>query len=125
MRKFLLFAIATMMSVAMVAASGDGSSESKAIYFDWEKGHEHVGTKWYRVDLSQINGMVDPTLALYLTNLSDQASKVNVDVSATIAVSTPFFSYSVDTTGVNDETYTIAARDYKLLLKFYFAFIML
>ena len=79
MRKFLLFAIATMMSVAMMAAGGDGSSESKAIYFDWENGHEHVGTKWYRVDLSQIKGMVDPTLALYLTNLTDESVKVTMN----------------------------------------------
>jgi hypothetical protein len=69
------------------------------------------------VDLDSISGLADPTLALYLTNLSDQASKVTVDVSATISVTTPFFSYSVDTAVVNDESYTIAARDYKLLSK--------
>ena len=116
MRKFLLSTIALMMTISMMAVGlGNGVDKANAIDFDWNKGHEHVGTKYYRVDLSEISGLVDPTLALYLTNLSDQASKVNVDVSATIAVSTPFFSYSVDTTVVNDETYTIAARDYKLL----------
>ena len=100
MRKFLLFAVATMMSVAMMAAGGDGSSKDIAINFDWENGHEHVGTKWYRVDLAQINGMVDPTLALYLTNLTDESVKVNVEeVSATISVSLPGgFGFSKDTT---------------------------
>ncbi|MBR5492706.1 MAG: hypothetical protein IKV77_06215, partial [Alistipes sp.] len=47
--------------------------------------------------------------------MSDQASKVTVDVSATISVSTPFFSYNVDTAIVKDQSYTIAARDYKLM----------
>ena len=87
MRKFLLFAIATMMSVIMLAAGGDGSSENKAIYFDWESGHEHVGTKWYRVDLAQINGMADPTLALYLTNLTDESVKVTMNGKATVTKS--------------------------------------
>ena len=112
MRKFLLFAIATMMSVAMVAASGDGSSESKAIYFDWEKGHEHVGTKWYRVDLSQINGMVDPTLALYLTNLTDESVKVTMNGKATVTKS--FFGVSISKDTTMSAEYTIVANDYQL-----------
>ena len=115
MRKFLLFVIATMMSVAMMAAGGDGSSKANAIDFDWVDGHEHVGTAWYRVDLSEINGLVDPTLALYLTNLADESVKVNVEeVSATISVSLPGgFGFSKDTTMSGGE-YTIGARDYKL-----------
>ena len=115
MRKFLLSTIAMMFSVVMLAAgSGDGKSKANAIDFNWVDGHEHVGTAWYRVDLSQINGMVDPTLALYLTNLTDESVKVNVEeVSATISISVPGFSYSKDTTMSGGE-YTIGARDYKL-----------
>ena len=118
MRKFLLTTIACLMTVCMMAVGkNDGSSKANAIDFSWSVGHDHeAGDKlWYRVDLDSISGLVDPTLALYMTNMSDQASKVTVDVSATIAVSTPFFSYSVDTAVVNDESYTIAKRDYKLL----------
>ena len=112
MRKFLLFAVATMISVAMVAAGGDGTSKDKAIYFDWENGHEHVGTKWYRVDLAQINGMVDPTLALYLTNLTDESVKVEMNGEATVTKSILGLSFSKDTTMRAE--YTIAANDYQL-----------
>ena len=115
MRKFLLSAVALMVSVFMMGAgTGDGKSKANAIDFNWVDGHEHVGTAWYRVDLSQINGMVDPTLALYLTNLTDESVKVNVEeVSATVSISVPGFSYSQDTTMSGGE-YTIGARDYKL-----------
>ena len=118
MRRFLLSAVALMMTISMMAVGlNNGMSKTDAIDFRWGEGHDHQAgaTRWYRVDLDSISGLADPTLALYLTNLSDQASKVTVDVSATISVTTPFFSYSVDTAVVNDESYTIAARDYKLL----------
>ena len=106
------------MTICMMAVGkGDGSNQVNAIDFSWSNGHDHAAgtTLWYRVDLDSISGLVDPTLALYMTNMSDQASKVTVDVSATIEVSTPFLNYSVDTAVVKDESYTIAARDYKLL----------
>ena len=118
MRRFLLTTITLMMTVCMMAIGlNDGSAKANAIDFRWGEGHDHQAgtTSWYRVDLDSISGLVDPTLALYLTNLSDQPSKVTVDVSATISVSTPFFSYNVDTAIVKDQSYTIAARDYKLL----------
>ena len=112
MRKFLLSIVALVVSVCMMAAGGDGSSESKAIYFDWENGHEHVGTKWYRVDLSQINGMVDPTLALYLTNLTDESVKVTMNGKATVTKS--FFGVSITKDTTMSAEYTIAANDYQL-----------
>ena len=118
MRRFLLTTITLMMTVCMMAVGlNDGSAKANAVDFRWGEGHDHQAgtTSWYRVDLDSISGLVDPTLALYLTNLSDQPSKVTVDVSATISVSTPFFSYNVDTAIVKDQSYTIAARDYKLL----------
>ena len=118
MRRFLLTTITLMMTVCMMAIGlNDGSAKANAIDFRWGEGHDHQAgtTSWYRVDLDSISGLVDPTLALYLTNLSDQPSKVTVDVSATISVSTPFFSYNVDTAIVKNQSYTIAARDYKLL----------
>ena len=113
MRKILLFAVSLMMSVAMLAVGkGDGTSKANAIDFDWASGHEHVGTKWYRVDLSEIDGLVDPTLALYLTNLSDAPTKVTMEGTATITKSFAGISYSVDTTMRAE--YTIASNDYQL-----------
>ena len=87
MRRFLLTTITLMMTVCMMAVGlNDGSKEANAIDFRWSEGHDHPAgaTLWYCVDLDSISGLVDPTLALYMTNLSDQASKVTVDVSATI-----------------------------------------
>ena len=120
MRRFLLITITLMMTICMMAVGlNDGSKKANAIDFRWGDGHDHQAgaTLWYRVDLDSISGLADPTLALYLTNMSDNASKVTVDVSATISVSTPFFTYSVDTAVVKDESCAIAARDYKLLSK--------
>ena len=83
MRKFLLSTIALLMAVATMA--GNGSSKANAIDFDWANGNTHeAGTLWYRVDLSPISGMVDPTLALYLTNLAEETANVDVTVSATV-----------------------------------------
>ena len=116
MRKFLLSIIALLMAISVMAVGkGDGSTKANAIDFNWVGGHTHVAdaTLWYRVDLSEINGMVDPTLALYLTNLSDESAKVKVDVSATISIPMAGFSYSVDTE-VTSVEYTIAARGNKL-----------
>ena len=113
MRKFLLSAAALMVSIFMMAAgTGDGTSKANAIDFEWASGHEHVGTKWYRVDLSAIDGMVDPTLALYLTNLSDVPTKVSMNGTATVSISFAGFSYTKDTTMAAE--YTIAAKDYQL-----------
>ena len=113
MRKFLLSAVALMVSIFMMAAgTGDGTSKANAIDFDWASGHEHVGTKWYRVDLSAIDGMVDPTLALYLTNLSDVPTKVSMNGTATVSISFAGFNYTKDTTMAAE--YTIAAKDYQL-----------
>ncbi len=114
MRKFLLSAIALLMTISTMAVGlGNGSSKVNAIDFDWINGHEHEGTLWYRVDLFEIGGMVDSTLSLSLKNLSDASAKVTVDVSATITISIPGFSYSEETT-VTGVEYTIAAEENKL-----------
>ena len=107
MRKFLLFAIATLMSVTMMAAGGDGSSKTNAIDFDWENGHNpalSAGT-WYRVNLSPLKAEAnDPTLALYLTNLTDNRASVSLKLEASVA------GESVNQTS----SYNIAAKDYQL-----------
>ena len=114
MRKFLLSIITLLTTISVMAVGkGDGSTKANAIDFNWTEGHTHVGTLWYRVDLSAINGMVDPTLALYLTNLSDESAKVNVDVSATISIPVAGFSYSRDIE-ITSVEYSIAAQENKL-----------
>ena len=111
MRKLLLSIIALFTTISIMAA-GDGKTKANAIDFDWVNGHEHEGTLWYRVDLSEIGGKVD-TLALSLANLSDESAKVKVEASATISISIPGFSYSTETE-VKGVEYTIAARDHKI-----------
>ena len=110
MRKFLLSTIALLMAVATMA--GNGSSKANAIDFDWANGNTHeAGTLWYRVNLSPISGMVDPTLALYLTNLTDETAKVDVTVSATVT----FLGQS--RTETQDLNYLLNAGDYKIFSK--------
>ena len=110
MRKFLLSTIALLMAVATMA--GNGSSKANAIDFDWANGNTHeAGTLWYRVNLSLIRGMVDPTLALYLTNLTDEIAKVDVTVSATVT----FLGQSK--TETQDLNYSLNAGDYKIFSK--------
>ena len=94
MRKFLLTTITLLMTISMMAVGkGNGSDQANAIDFSWSNGHDHAAGEelWYCVDLDSISGLADPTLALYMTNMSDQASKVTVDVSATIEV---FYLYT-------------------------------
>ena len=110
MRKFLLSTIALLMAVATMA--GNGSSKANAIDFDWANGNTHeAGTLWYRVDLSPISGMVDPTLALYLTNLAEETANVDVTVSATVT------KFGVSKTETQDLNYSLNAGDYKIFSK--------
>ena len=112
MRKILLSAIALMMTATMLAVgTGDGKSQSNAIDFDWENGKIHkAGTAalWYRVDLSPLKSVEDPTLALYLTNLTEATSAVNLKAEASVTVLGQTQSGSVD------KNYSIAGKDYVL-----------
>ena len=104
MRKILLTALALLTTVVMFA--GNGSSQAQAIDFDWAQVYERPAKTWYRVDLTSLN-IVDPTLALYMTNKNDVAATVDVKIVATVF-------------GVKEEkkeSYTIAANDYKLWSK--------
>ncbi|MBQ5925611.1 MAG: hypothetical protein IIX03_02750, partial [Paludibacteraceae bacterium] len=115
MRRFLLTTCALLMAVFMMAV-GNATvvDKANAIDFDWVDGHEHVGTKWYRVDLSEIDGLVDPTLALYLTNLTDESVQVTVEeVSAKISVSFAGTTIEREET-LDGGSYSIAPKDYKL-----------
>ncbi len=104
MKKFLLLTMASMMTVlAMAVGRGDGSTKANAIEFDWGKGIEHAGganALWYRVDLAPLYEEENPSLTLYLTNPSRDAS-VNVSMEATVAGQT------------ESKNYTIAAHEYK------------
>lgn len=112
MRKILLSAIALMMTATMMAiGTGDGQSQANAIDFDWENGNVHKAATealWYRVDLSPLKSVEDPTLALYLTNLTAETSAVNLKAEASVSVLGQTQSGSVD------KTYSIAAKDFVL-----------
>ena len=108
MRKFLLSTVALMMSVALMAAGlGNGTSKANAIDFDWANGHiQAAGTaSWYRVSLSQLKkDAYDPTLALYLTNLTTEKSAVTLSVDAELVGQQFSKAYN----------YQIASKDYQL-----------
>lgn len=110
MRKILLSTVALLMAVSMMAiGNNSGTSKANAIDFDWANGnvHEAADALWYRVDLSSLEGTADPTLALYLTNLTDQSTAVDVDVVASVTI------LGQTETMTESFHYTIAAKDHK------------
>ena len=88
MRRFLLLTIAAMMTISMMAiGAGNGKNKANAIDFNWADGHTHEAGSalWYRVPLSQLSKEAnDPTLALYLTNLTTDLSNVSLSVDAEV-----------------------------------------
>ena len=110
MRKILLSTVALLMAVSMMAiGNNSGTSKANAIDFDWANGnvHEAADALWYRVDLSSLEGTADPTLALYLTNLTDQSTAVDVDVVASVTI------LGQTETMTESFHHTIAAKDHK------------
>ena len=102
MKKFLTFLVALVMAIPMMAIGrNDGSTKANAIDFDWNAGNVHPGgTLWYRVDLAPLYEEENPSLSLYMTNPSRDAS-VEVSMTATVA-------------GEKEaKEYTIAAHQYK------------
>ncbi len=112
MRKFLLSTIALMMSVAMMAVgAGNGTSKANAIDFDWADGHKPAlsAGSWYRVDLTPLKAEAnDPTLALYLTNLTDETASVTVNVEASVSV------LGQTQSGTKKLNYSIKGKDFQL-----------
>ena len=114
MRKILLFATSLLMTISMMAAGNNsGTTKANAIDFDWANGNTHESSKalWYRVDMSHLSGMVDPTLALYLTNLTDQTAQVDVTVSATVTL------MGQSQTETQNLSYKLNPKDYKIFSK--------
>ncbi len=111
MRKFLLSTVALMMSVAMMAiGAGNGTNKANAIDFDWANGHKPAlsAGSWYRVSLSPLKAQAnDPTLALYLTNLTDETATVSVTVEASLLGQSSSSKFN----------YNIAGKDYQLWSK--------
>ncbi len=104
MKKLLLLAMASMMTVfTMAIGRNDGSTKANAKEFDWDKGITHDGgTAWYRVDLAPLYEEENPSLTLYLTNPSNTVgTSVDVSMQANVAGQT------------ESKDYTIAARQYK------------
>ena len=105
MKKFFLLAMASLMTIFVMAEEPDGSTKANAIDFDWEKGITHPGGNqklWYRVSLDPLYQEDNPSLTLYLTNPSNEVgTSVDVSMVATVAKQ------------VESKDYTIAARQYK------------
>ncbi|MGM9810110.1 MAG: T9SS type A sorting domain-containing protein [Paludibacteraceae bacterium] len=103
MKKFLLIALTVLLGMPCMAQS-DGSTQLRAIEFDWEHGNVQEGGSsplWYRVDLAPLYDDVEsPTLALYLTNLST--------VDATVTIKATLFG------NTEERTYTIAPKENKI-----------
>ena len=92
MRKFLLSAVALLMTATMLAVgNGSGSSQANAIDFDWDGTYiqEANKTSWHCIKLSNLNKEAeDPTVALYLTNLANETA--NVELSGSAVLKFPF-----------------------------------
>ena len=112
MRKILLSTAMLLMATCMMAiGNNSGMTKANAIDFDWENGNVHKAGNavlWYRVDLSPLTSVEDPTLALYLTNLTEEVAAVNLKADASISI-------LGQTQGGNvDKDYSIAGKDYVL-----------
>ncbi len=98
MKKTFLILLSALLSLTSFAAgTTDGLTKETAIAFDWEKGNEHPGGNaalWYRVSLTPIYEEEDPTLALYLTNLSYTAA--DVKVAAVVAGNEETREYTIE-----------------------------
>ena len=112
MRKILLSTVALLMAVSMMAiGNNSGITKANAIDFDWENGNVHeagTATLWYRVDLSPLKGAEDPTLALYLTNLTNESSEVALTMQASVS------AFGQTQSGNVDKKYIIEGKDYQL-----------
>ena len=88
MRRFLLLIITAMMTISSMAiGAGNGKDKANAIDFNWAEGHTHEAGSalWYRVTLAHLSKEAnDPTLALYLTNLTTELSNVSLSVDAEV-----------------------------------------
>ena len=100
-----------MATCMMAIGNNSGMTKANAIDFDWENGNVHKAGNavlWYRVDLSPLTSVEDPTLALYLTNLTEEVAAVNLKADASISI-------LGQTQGGNvDKDYSIAGKDYVL-----------
>ena len=106
MRRLFILTMASLAALfTMAAGRNDGSTKANAIDFNWNTGVEHQGgptALWYRVDLAPLYDEENPSLALYLTNPSNEVgTSVDVSMQATVAGQT------------ETKDYTIAARQYK------------
>lgn len=62
--------------LAFAIGNNDGWSRSDAIDFNWDGYHAQLSGSllWYNVDIARIKAQQDPTLVLYITNLSETDS---------------------------------------------------
>ncbi len=79
MKRELLTLLLAFVAIFSVSAQS-GNSRNSAYPFDWDGVHYQRGAgeaavvKWYNVDLTNVLKQSDPTLALYVTNLSNEQS---------------------------------------------------
>lgn len=88
MKKVYLLIVTAMLCClpSMAIGKGDGSTKANAIEFDWENGNIQGGSAsvvWYRVSLDPVYEEETPTLAIFLTNLTDNTA--NVHIQGTLA----------------------------------------
>lgn len=105
MKKLYLLIVAAMLCClpAMAIGKGDGSTKANAIEFDWENGNVQGGSAsavWYRVSLDPVYEEETPTLAIFLTNLTDNAA--NVHIQGTLAGQT------------EKRDYTLSGKEYRV-----------
>lgn len=88
MKKVYLLIVTAMLCClpTMAIGRGDGSTKANAIEFDWENGsvqEASASAVWYRVSLDPVYQEETPTLAIFLTNLTDNTA--NVHIQGTLA----------------------------------------
>lgn len=102
MKKYLLMTLAVMFTMGAFAAGNGSGTKDDPIAFSWENGNEldpsapevqGLDSVWYRVNLDPLYDEDVPTLALYLTNLTNE--EANVRMSATLVGQSETREYTI------------------------------
>lgn len=100
MKRSVLLLILSLLTLGLWAADIEGSSKNPVI-FDWEQGnvldptqYADLDSVWFKVDLAPLYEEDNPTLALYLTNMTSDRT-ATVRMSASLAGQSETRTYSI------------------------------
>lgn len=107
-RTLLIMSLCAMASLAFALGNNKGNTRANATDFNWEDPYYERNSAnpwWFQIDVTDLKQMSNPTLALYITNLSSTQT-------ATVTASLYFGSSN---TSMEDQTFTLAPGQYRIM----------